>query len=66
MTDGTDECLIAALALLLRGLIPIPCHFAVLLDCGYRCTCGIDCKGKHPALRHRTAATGARSRRHQP
>jgi len=24
MTDGTDECLIAALALLLRGLIPIP------------------------------------------
>jgi hypothetical protein len=51
MTDDTDECLIAALALLPHGLIPIPCHFAVLLDCGYRCTCGrIDCKGKHPAL----------------
>jgi hypothetical protein len=51
MTDDTDECLIAALALLPHGLIPIPCHFAVLLDCGYRCTCGrIDCKGEHLAL----------------
>jgi hypothetical protein len=68
MTDDTDltECLDAALNLLHRGLNPIPCHFGVLLENGYHCTCGkiptppvpgksgtgsIGCKGKHPALK---------------
>ena len=53
MTDDPDltECLDAALNLLHRGLNPIPCHFGVLLDTGYHCTCKRDnCKGKHPAL----------------
>jgi hypothetical protein len=53
MTDpDLTECLDAALNLLHRGLNSIPCHFGVLLDDGYHCTCGrADCKGKHPALK---------------
>ena len=33
--------------LLRHGLNPIPCHFGVLLDTGYHCTCG---KGPTPPI----------------